>query len=247
MSDYPTAGRLESVSVILPVIDEADALRRTAEIVRRQAGDALRELLIVTCGRTTPEALAEAARIQREGGDSIVVHRQKLPYLGGALREAFELARGSHVLMMSSDLETDPGLVGALIARARSRPAEIVAASRWLEGGGFHGYSKAKLACNWLFQRFFSRLYGCGLTDMTYAYRLYPAGLMRSIRWEELRHPFLFESLVKPLRLGVRVSEIPAIWRARESGRSSNTFLGNFSYIRVGFAARFAAPRSILK
>ena len=149
--------------------------------------------------------------------------------------------------MMASDLETDPHDVKTLIAQAEKNPLAIIAASRWLGGEAFQGYSRVKLVCNWCFQRGFSLLYGRRLSDMTYAYRIFPTLLVQSIRWSELRHPFLFESLVKPLRLGVPVVEIPTVWRARTEGQSQNSFFRNFVYFRTGLKTRFAGKRSILK
>jgi len=71
-------------------------------------------------------------------------------------------------------------------------------------------------------------LYGVHLSDMTFAYRIFPTKLVRGIRWEELRHAFLFETLVKPLRLGVPVIEIPSPWKARTEGKSQNAFFPEF-------------------
>ncbi len=149
--------------------------------------------------------------------------------------------------MMASDLETDPNDVKKLIAGAEKNPAAIIAASRWLKGGSFQGYSAIKLIFNRIFQMIFAVLYGKRLSDMTYAYRIYPTKLVQSVRWEELRHPFLFEALVKPLRLGVDVIEIPSVWKARTEGESQNTFFRNFVYFRTGFKTWLSSKRSILK
>jgi hypothetical protein len=70
---------------------------------------------------------------------------------------------------------------------------------------------------------------------------------VQSIRWEELRHAFLFETLVKPLRLGIHVIEIPCGWKARIEGKSWNSFFLNFVYFRTGLRTRFASRKSILK
>lgn len=239
--------RFESATIVLPVMNETVSLEETVAIVLRDVKDRTKEILIVVCERTTPESMATVGRLRESLGGMIRVHRQKLPFLGGAMREAFDLASGSHVVMMASDLETDPNAVKLLIAAAELQPSSIVTASRWRVGGGFQGYSKVKLLCNWLFQRFFSMLYGVKLSDMTFAYRIFPTKLVRSIRWEELRHAFLFESLVKPLRLGVPVIEIPSRWRARTEGKSQNTFLLNFVYFRTGLKTRFVSRRSLLK
>jgi hypothetical protein len=247
MTDYPRVERFESATVLLPVINETTSLRQTVEIVLRDAKEHVRELLILVCRRTTPEAMAVVEELQRELGELVVVHSQQLPFLGGALREGFDLARGSHVIMMASDLETDPNDVGPLIAAATRNPAGVVGTSRWIRGGKFHGYSPVKLLCNWIFQHFFSWLYGTHLTDMTYGYRILPTKLVQAIRWEELRHPFNLETAVKPLRLGVTVTEIPSVWHPREEGESQNPFFRNFAYFRIGLKTRFARRDRILK
>jgi len=245
--DYPRTNRFESTTIILPVMNETTSLDETVKIILDEVQDKIREIIIVVCKRTTPEALTVVERLRAELPELVVVHEQKLPYLGGAMREAFELARGSHLVLMASDLETNPHDVKQLIAGAEKNPAAIIAASRWLRAGSFQGYSTVKLILNWIFQMLFAVLYGKRLTDMTYAYRIYPTKLVQSVRWEELRHPFLLEALVKPLRLGVEVIEIPSVWKARTEGASQNTFFRNFVYFRTGFKTRLLSKRSILK
>jgi glycosyltransferase involved in cell wall biosynthesis len=247
MHDILSADRYVSATIIVPVINETASLEETVRIILRDVKDRIDEILIVVCERTTPEAMETVGRLSRNSGSIIRVHTQKLPFLGGAVREAFDLARGSHVVMMASDLETDPNTLKDLIANAELHPSAIVTASRWRVSKGFQGYSKVKLLCNWAFQRFFAVLYGVRLTDMTFAYRIFPVKLVQSIQWEELRHAFLFETLVKPLRLGVQVIEIPSGWKARTEGESQNTFLLNFVYFRTGLRTRFASRKSILK
>jgi len=244
-SGFP--GVFQSVTIILPVMNETISLERTVEIILRDLIGRLREIIIVVCRRTTAEAMDTVNRLAAQHAGLIVVHCQSLPFLGGAMREAFDLARGSHTVIMASDLETDPNDLAGMIAEAERNPGAIVAASRWLKGGSFAGYSPAKLVFNRVFQSFFSLLYGVRLTDMTFAYRVYPTAVVQSIRWEELRHPFLFECLIKPLRLGIPVIEVASAWKARIEGESQNTFLRNFVYFRTGFKTRLISRESILK
>ncbi len=236
-----------SASIILPVINETVSLRQTVDIILRDVKDRVRELIIVICKRTTPEAMAVIKDLQAELGDLVVVIEQKLPFLGGALRDAIDIARGSHVIIMGSDLETNPNEVGMLIAEAEKNPSAVVTTSRWIKGGEFHGYSKIKLICNWIFQHFFSLLYFTHLTDMTFGFRIFPTKLVQAIRWEEVRHPFNLESVVKPLRLGVKVIEIPSVWYPRVEGESQNPFFRNFAYFRTGVKTRFCSKKSLLK
>jgi glycosyltransferase involved in cell wall biosynthesis len=238
---------LTSATVILPVINETYSLVETVDSILKTSKNDIKELLIVICDKTTSESMAVINDLSGRLGNLVVVHRQKLKFLGGAMREGFDLARGSHIIMMASDLETDPALVPRLISEARAHPAAIVTVTRWDRGGGFEDYNRIKLVANWIFQRLFSLLYWEELSDMTYAYRIFPTKLMQAIKWEELRHPLLLETLVKPLRLGVQVIEIPGKWRARTEGESKNTFARNFEYFRIGLRVRFASNQHILR
>jgi glycosyltransferase involved in cell wall biosynthesis len=248
MNDYPQTTELTSVSILLPVINETVSLRQTVDILLRDVPrPVICELLIIVCKKTTPESMAVIADLQKQLGDLVVVLNQKLPFLGGAMRDAFDISRGSHVLMMASDLETDPNIAGKIIEEGRKIPNGIVTTSRWQSSGNFHGYSQIKLICNWIFQHFFSALYGTKLTDMTFGYRIFPTKLVQAIRWEELRHPFLLETMIKPLRLGVPVVEIPTTWHARIEGESQNPFFRNFAYFGIGLRTRFAPRSAVLK
>jgi len=247
MTAYPQTTAYKDVTIILPVINETYSLVQTVETIMATSEKDVRELLIVVADKTLPKSMATIDSLRERYGDLIVVHRQTLKYLGGALREAFDLARGSHVVLMSTDLETDPALVPNLIAVAKQNPNAVGTVTRWREGGGFDGYNPLKLLANAIFQKLFSVLYWTRLSDMTYAYRILPTRLVQAIAWEELRHPFLLETMIKPLRLGVRAIEIPGKWRARTEGESQNTFLRNFEYFGIGWRVRFAPVSKILR
>ena len=235
-----------SATILLPAINETYSLRQTVETVLQASPDDVCQVLIIVCERTTPETMRVAADLASEHSGIVTVHTQRLPFVGGALREGFNLAKGSHVVMMASDLETDPTDVPAMIELAKTNPQAIITATRWV-GGAFAGYNRVKLVANWIFQRLFALLYGVALTDMTYGYRLFPTKLVQSIQWEELRHPFFFETLLKPLRLGIPVIEIPSKWAARTEGESQNSFLRNFAYFKTGLRCRFMPQAKILK
>ncbi len=235
-----------SLTVILPVINETYLLKETVAAIMKDCAAEIHEFLIVVCSKTTPDSLKACAELRRQYGDKIKVFEQTLPFLGGAMRDSFARAAGSHTLMMASDLETPPDKVKDFIAAAKAYPGWIVTGSRWIRGGGFAGYSPLKYFLNFIFQKLFSLLYWTNLTDLTYGYRLFPTALVRRIRWEELRHPFLLETIIKPLRLGIRVAEIATPWRPRTEGESQNTFLRNFQYFGIGLRVRFARREELL-
>jgi hypothetical protein len=163
------------------------------------------------------------------------------------MREAFDLVKGTHVVMMSTDLETDPDIIPDFISKVKKCPDNIVTASRWIGNGTFSGYNGIKLIANFIFQKIISLLFWSKLTDATYGYRIFPVPLVQSIQWKETKHPFFLETALKPLRLGVKIDEIPARWKARTEGESQNSFFKNFDYFRVAFEVRCIKKSKILR
>ena len=239
--------KYESATVILPVLNETYSLRSTVEILQENDSGLISRFLVVVSPKTSPESNEVIAELRETSRIPLDVLVQTRPFLGGAMQDAFEALTTSHAVMMASDLETNPRDAAAMLELAKAHPQMIITASRWRQGGSFAGYNKAKLIANWIFQHFFSVLFGTDLTDMTYGYRVFPTPLLRQIKWEAFRHPFLFESMLKPLRLGVKVIEIPSAWSARTEGTSSNAHYRNFAYFPLGFKIRFRPIRDLLK
>lgn len=242
----PLPERFTGVSVILPVVTETDSLDKTVAMLHESSNDDIEQVIIVVCDRTTPESLARCEAVKQTFGDRVLIHHQSLPFLGGAMREAFSLATAGHTIMMASDLETDPAIVPTMIALARQNPGVIVTASRWASGGSFSGYGPHRVALNWLFQRITSVVYRTSLTDATFGYRLFPTALVQAIKWEGLKHEFLLETVLKPVRLGVRVVEVPTRWLPRPDGESQNSLKTQARYIPTLVRNRFSPTGEIL-
>ncbi len=240
----------KNVTILLPAMDETYSLKETVDTIASTCKTVdLAEFIILMCDRTTKESRAVAEELVKEYSSKlpIYIHNQTLPFVGGAIREGFDLAKGSHVVLMSSDLETDPGVIQEFIVHGKKHPSRIITASRWRKGGGFEHYNKVKLVCNLIFERTIGLFYFVNLTDITYAFRMFPTDLMQSIEWTELKHPFFLETALKPIRLGVKFIEIPAHWAARTEGVSQNSFFANFKYFKTAWNNRFLKKKDILR
>src|SRR5690242_17188869 len=88
----PPAGELRDIRVwvILPIIDETTSLRKTVEILLAENHADIEKILIVTCRKSTPAALDVSRELVEEYPALIEVRNQSRPFLGGAMRDAFE-------------------------------------------------------------------------------------------------------------------------------------------------------------
>jgi glycosyltransferase involved in cell wall biosynthesis len=228
-----------AVSVVMPVMDETVSLRRTVQIVMDEnPHEDIHEIICVVSRFTAAKSLEICRELEAAYPGVVWMRQQNRPHLGGAVQDAFEWAAGTHILLMASDLETDPHAVKTLIATAREG-WDIVAATRWTKRGGFDGYNPVKLVANWAFQRTIGILYRTQLTDLTYAFRIWRAEVLRGHAWEELRHPFLLECLLRPLLMDATATEIPGRWVARTEGESRSPFWRTFLYFRIALKLWF--------
>lgn len=240
-----------SVSILLPTLNETFSFIKTIEIILDECSHSdIKEFVVIVCERTEQtslDAINEAKKLTDEAGIPMNIVYQKLPFAGGAVRDGIDYATGTHILMMAPDLETDPHTVKTFIKAAKKYPYDMITASRWLKKGSFDGYNKTKYVLNFMFQKIFSIIYWVKLTDITFGYRIAPAKLFKSIAWEEVKHPFFLETALKPIRLGVKIHEIPSNWEARQEGESQNSLLQTFKYLGIAFKARFMRKSKILK
>jgi glycosyltransferase involved in cell wall biosynthesis len=152
----------QSASIILPVMNETYSLRQTVEIIEQDCSKDVKEYLIVVCDRTKKESLEVCDELKSKYDCRIKIHTQKMPFIGGAIREAFELASGSHTVLMASDLETPPEVVKTMIELVKQCPDIIVTASRWIKGGKFYGYDPLKKISKFYFSANFLLALLCG-------------------------------------------------------------------------------------
>lgn len=223
------------VSCIVPALNETWSLTQTIESLMALCAEHIGEILIVIHPtKTTPQCLA-CAQIMAEKYSVVRILEQCEPYIGGAIRTALAHASGDAVLLMSSDLETDPKYVPAMIDLIQRDQLDIVATSRRADGGSFGNYAPLKKWLNILFQSCFRFLYKTQLTDLTYGYRLYRTSVLRGVRFECQHHAIFFEMLIRPLKCGAKVAEIPVTWTARQEGVSQIRWRDYLDYIYIGF------------
>jgi dolichol-phosphate mannosyltransferase len=228
------------ISIILPVFSETNSVIETVnEINTVIPKDYLKEIIIVVSPKSTEESVSICKGLAEQFSFIHCFMQNNNPGIGWAFREAFQRVQGSYVLMMASDGETDPKVIPLMIKKAQETGCDIVTGNRWTKGGGFEGYSFLKRILNYIFQRIMGIMYSKKISDYTYAYRLYKMEALKGHVWEETKHPFLLESLLRPLKKGFTVEQIPVIWHGRKEGESKNTFLQNFVYIRTAVGIYF--------
>ena len=199
------------LSIVLPALNEADNLTLLLPRLHEVARSIGSYEIIVVDGGSTDDTAARAAL------HGAKVHFQTARGYGMALKEAFALAQGRHVVTMDADYSHDPYFIRDLYA-ARDRGA-VVVASRYVPGGSSE-VSGLRSVLSRILNAVFRRVLSIRIRDMSSGFRLYRREALRDAVITSRNFDALEEVLIKIVGMGWPVVEVPFTYRAREEGVS---------------------------
>jgi glycosyltransferase involved in cell wall biosynthesis len=224
---------------IVPAFREEHAIGRVvAEI--RGAGLGL-DVVVVDDGSNDGTAVAAHA-----AGAAVV----RLPYnlgIGGAVQTGFKYALEhgyDTVIRLDGDGQHDPAQIPNLLAPLERGEADVVVGSRFAAGAGEYRAPFARRAGIRWFAHLVSLLTRQKLTDTTSGFQAVNAQAIRLFAADYPHDYPEVEAAVMVVRHRLRIMEVPATMRGRETGRSSITLLRSLYYaIKVTLALFIAVFR----
>jgi dolichol-phosphate mannosyltransferase len=200
------------VSVILPVMNEAENLRiLIPRLIASLDREHLTHEIIVIDGpssdgtRETAEALGARVVGERRRG------------FAGAMETGIAEARGDYVLTLDADQSHDPDFF-ARMWRARTR-GDIVVASRYVLGGS--AYSDwIRRSTSWFLNLILRRMLSMPVLDMSSGFRLFRREALANLELTATNFEVQEEILVKAYASGFSVVEVPFTYFPRGAGRS---------------------------
>jgi glycosyltransferase involved in cell wall biosynthesis len=200
------------VSVILPVVNEAENLRiLIPRLVTLLNHERISHEIVVIDGGST-----DGTRETAEALGARVVSERRRGY-AGAMETGIAEARGDYVLTLDADQSHDPDFV-VKMWRARTR-ADIVVASRYVLGGVIYS-PFVRRASSWLLNNVLRRMLSMPVRDLSSGYRLYRREVLRELELTSTNFEVQEEILVKAYASGFSVVEVPFTYFPRGAGRS---------------------------
>lgn len=206
------------VWVVLPTYNEADNLAPLVAAIRVAVPD----VRILVVDDSSPDGTGDVA--EQLEGVAVVHHPQKT-----GLRRAYvagfghALAAGAAtVIQMDADFSHDPADLPRLLERAAAG-ADLVLGSRYVAGGGVADWDLLRRALSYGGCGYARRVLGVSVRDLTGGLKCYRANALKAIDCSNVRsrgHAFQIEVTYRALRRGLRVQEVPIVFRRRERGSS---------------------------
>jgi glycosyltransferase involved in cell wall biosynthesis len=205
-------------TVIIPSKNEGDVVVALARAARAWCDD-----VIVVDGRSTdgsPERL-------RAAGVTVIEDRGRGK--GDAIRVGIEAARGDILVTMDADGSHDPAEIPSLVGPIASGDADMVIGCR-MRGGSdeFAGTWTMfiRLWGNNILTQVINTRFRTSLTDTQNGFRAIRAAAMTPLGLKENLHTIELEMVLRALKQGLRVCQVPSHEYARKVGQSSLSVVG---------------------
>jgi dolichol-phosphate mannosyltransferase len=210
------------VWVILPTYDEAENLEPLVHAVLR----AVPGVRVLVVDDSSPDGTGEIAdALAAERDDVEVIHRPRKSGLGRAYVAGFEhalRAGAGTVIEMDADFSHSPADLRRLLDCVAGG-ADVALGSRYVPGGGLIDWGPTRRRISRMGCEYARRVLGVGVRDLTGGFKCFRASALEEIDYASVRsqgYAFQVELTYRALRRGLRVEEVPIIFREREHGTS---------------------------
>lgn len=212
----PEAMAVCRLSLLMPVFNERETILEALRRVRELQGQEGVELEIVVVDDASTDGTRELLRAER--GIVLVEHADNQGK-GSAIRTGLQQATGEIIAIQDADLEYRPLDLLSLIEPIRTGEARVVYGSRFLKGRPQMAWPN--YICNRMLAMATNLLYNAKISDEATCYKVFEAGLLRSIPLECRRFEFCPEVTALLRRRGERIVERPISYHARsyDSGK----------------------------
>lgn len=199
------------LSIIIPVYNENGTLRALLDRIRRVDLPVEREIIIIDDGSTdSTRSLVEG--LEADGEITACFHGQNHGK-GAAVRTGIKRASGDIILIQDGDLEYDPADYPKLIQPIIDKKTRVVYGSRILgsDERSYHRYYWGGRFLSFLT----NLIYEINITDEPTCYKVFDAGLLKSLELESRGFEFCPEVTAKVSRLGEKITEAPISYAPR--------------------------------
>ncbi|CAN0924248.1 Dolichol-phosphate mannosyltransferase subunit 1 [Linum grandiflorum] len=205
--------RKNKYSIIIPTYNERLNIAIIVYLIFKHLRDVDFEIIVVDDG--SPDGTQDIVKqLQQLYGEDRVVCTA---YVHG-----LKHASGNFVVIMDADLSHHPKYLPSFIKKQLDTGASIVTGTRYVTGGGVHGWSLMRKltsrGANVLAQTFLWP----GVSDLTGSFRLYKKSALENIISSVVSKGYVFqmEMIVRASRKGYRIEEVPITFVDRVFGSS---------------------------
>jgi glycosyltransferase involved in cell wall biosynthesis len=210
-ASQPRAGGHDTVTVVIPTKNEAANLPWVLGRIPSWVDE-----VVVVDGRST-DGTIEVARSCRP---DVVIVRETRPGKGAAIRAGFAAATSDVIVMIDADGSMDPFEIGRFVTAIREG-ADLAKGSRRLDGGGSADITPIRDLGNRALLLAANVLYGSRFSELCYGFMAVRRSSVGALALVSDGFEIETEIVVRAVRAGQVVAEVPSFEYPRRSGESN--------------------------
>lgn len=210
-----------SVSVVIPTYNERENIPILARRIHEVLAGRTHEILVVD--DSSPDGTGEAVRgLSKEIGVLRLLSKERKEGIGAALRHGYDGARCEVLVSIDADLSFDPADIPRFL-RLIEDGCDLVVGSRHMPEGSYEaaafGVRIKKCISAWG-NRFVRALLGLPVRDCSANFRAMRRTVWTAIDTQDNSNSLLLEMILKAVRAGFKVAELPVAFKDRLHGTS---------------------------
>ena len=211
--------------LIVPTFNEAPNVEPLVDALRGVLPQSRRILIV---DDSSPDGTGRLAdQLAASNDDVEVLHRPQKQGLGPAYLDGFRRALDGGaelVIQMDADFSHDPAYVTRLIDAARN--ADLVLGSRYVSGGGVTEWGPIRRLISRGGSAYARIWLGVPVQDLTGGFKCWRRETLEAIDLDSVDskgYAFQVEMTFRAIEAGLRVAEVPIVFRDRRVGKSKMT------------------------
>eukprot|EP00762_Andalucia_godoyi_P006343 ANDGO_05845.mRNA.1 putative dolichol-phosphate mannosyltransferase len=225
-------------SILLPTYNERQNLPIIVYLIDQSFTSCGERYEIILIDDASPDGTLDVAKeLQRVYGEEKLVLRPRAGKLGlgSAYMHGIQHAKGEFVVIMDADLSHHPKFIPEFIRKQRETQSDIVTGTRYVPGGGVHGWNLRRKATSKVANFLAQLLLDQSVSDLTGSFRLYRKDVLtRILETGRLPKGFVFQMaiIVRANELGCSIAEVPITFVDRVFGESKLGATEIVSYLK---------------
>ena len=213
------AKRTTKISVIISSFNEEKNIRETIERVYNTMPDC--ELILVEGGND--KTIEIACEEKKKHPNMIIIHNKNDKGKGHGIRIGIKAATKQIMAQVDADSQFPPEELPRLIQPILNNAADIVFASRFVEGSTIEKGSLTRMRrlANYVVSGFTSILSGNKLTDVNAGFKAWKSDVIRDINIQCNHFGYEPEIALIAAKKGYRIVEVPVNYKGRQRGISN--------------------------
>lgn len=196
--------RGHSISVLIPTLNEEDAIGKVLADIPRDVAD---ETIVIDSSTDNTPKIAESMGVR-------VVHQSMRGY-GRALQTGIQNANGDIVVYIDGDYSYDPKEILKVVQPILNGKCDVVLGSRLGRNMLPGSMSPLNRFGNLILSLIFDVLFLKRVRDTQSGFRAIRRKLLESVAYGNYGMPYVTEQLIKLVKKGAKVSEVPITYRPR--------------------------------